>query len=144
MPINQLKFIKFFLDKFFKKYSGLPTDIIADIIVTVLIDAPELYFSYDMVQEYPEFCKRCGSCCKQTRFRQGGKPCEYFNGRTCDDYYARFDACAEFPYYEINGEAGLFLDPGCQFALKLAEMQIEKDIQRFIKENLVGDIDVSE
>ena len=143
MPINQLKFIKIFLDKFLVKYSILPIDVIADIVITVLNDAPELYFSYDMVQEHPEFCKKCGACCKQTRLGRGGKPCEYFNGRTCDDYYARFDACAEFPYYEIDGEAGLFLDPGCQFALKLAEMQIEKDIQRFIKENL-GDIDVSE
>jgi hypothetical protein len=125
MPINQLKFIKNFLDKYSKEYSDLPTDIIGDIIITVLIDAPESYFSYDMVQEHPEFCKKCGACCKQRE-----QPCEYFNGRTCDDYYARWDVCAEFPYYEINGDEGLMLDPGCQFALKLAEMQIEKEIKR--------------
>jgi len=141
MPINQLKFIKIFLDKFLQKYSELPPDIVCDIIITILVEVPESFFSYDMVQEHPEFCKKCGSCCKQTRLGKDNQPCEYFNGRTCDDYYARFDACAEFPYYEINGEAGLFLDPGCQFALKLAEMQIEKDIERFIKENL-SDIDV--
>lgn len=134
MPINQLKFIKFFLDKYTKKYSDLPTDIISDIIVTVLIDAPESYFSYNMVQEHPEFCKKCGACCKQRE-----QPCEYFNGRTCDDYYARWDVCAEFPYFEINGEEGLMLDPGCQFAIKLAEMQIEKEILRERK-FLLGDI----
>lgn len=133
MPINQLKFIKIFLDKYTKKYSDLPADIISDIIVTVLIDAPESYFSYNMIQEHPEFCKKCGACCKQRE-----QPCEYFNGRTCDDYYARWDVCAEFPYFEINGEEGLMLDPGCQFAIKLAEMQIEKEILRE-REFLLGD-----
>ena len=138
MPINQLKFIKYFLDKFSKKYSDLPIDIISDIIVTVLIDAPETYFTYDMVQEYPEFCKKCGACCSQANC-----PLKCFNGRNCDDYYARPEECAEFPYYYINGEEGLMLDPGCQFALKLAEMQLEKEIIRE-KNFLLGDIDVSE
>ena len=133
MPINQLKFIKFFADKYITEYPELPMDIIADIIITVLVDAPESYFSYDMVQEHPEFCKKCGACCKQRN-----EPCEYFNGRTCDDYYARWDVCAEFPYYEINGEEGLMLDPGCQFALKLAEMQLNKEIKREY-EFLLGD-----
>ena len=133
MPINQLKFIKFFADKYITEYPELPMDIIADIIITVLVDAPESYFSYDLVQEHPEFCKKCGACCKQRN-----EPCEYFNGRTCDDYYARWDVCAEFPYYEINGEEGLMLDPGCQFALKLAEMQLNKEIKREY-EFLLGD-----
>lgn len=138
MPINQLKFTKIFLDKYSKQYSDLPIDIISDIIVTVLIDAPESYFSYDMVQEHPEFCKKCGSCCKQR-----DQPCDYFNGRTCDDYYARWDVCAEFPYYDINGEEGLMLDPGCQFALKLAEMQLDKEFEREY-EFLLGDENDSE
>lgn len=125
MPINSLKFLKIFLDIFIKRYQNLPIDIIADIIVTVLIDAPERYFTYDMVQKHPEFCRKCGACCKQRN-----EPCPYFNGRTCDDYYSRFDVCAEFPYYDIDGDEGLMLDPGCQFALKLAEMQIDKDLQR--------------
>ena len=133
MPINQLKFIKFFADKYITEYPELPMDIIADIIITVLVDAPESYFSYDLVQEHPEFCKKCGACCKQRN-----EPCEYFNGRTCNDYYARWDVCAEFPYYEINGEEGLMLDPGCQFALKLAEMQLNKEIKREY-EFLLGD-----
>ena len=60
-----------------------------------------------------------------------------FNGRTCDEYYTRPEECAEFPYHYINsGEEGLILDPGCQLALRLAEMQIDKDIQRYIKDNL--------
>ena len=133
MPINQLKFIKIFADKYITEYPELPMDIIADIIITVLVDAPESYFSYDLVQEHPEFCKKCGACCKQRN-----EPCEYFNGRTCNDYYARWDVCAEFPYYEINGEEGLMLDPGCQFALKLAEMQLNKEIKREY-EFLLGD-----
>ena len=36
MPINSLKFAKFFLDKFHRKYSELPSDVISDIIGTVL------------------------------------------------------------------------------------------------------------
>lgn len=119
--------MKIFLDKFTRKYPELPTDIIADIIITVCVDAPGSYFSYDMVQEHPELCAKCGACC-----RQRGEKCRYFNGRTCDDYGARFDVCAEFPFYSINGEEGLMLDPGCKFALRLAEQQIEKDIKREI------------
>ena len=138
MPINQLKFIKFFLDKFYQQYSELPNDIINDIIVTVLVDAPELYFSYDMVQEHPEFCKKCGACCSQATC-----VLSCFNGRTCDDYYARPEECAEFPFYNINGEKGLMLDPGCQFALKLAEMQLRKEIIRE-RDFLLGDINVDE
>lgn len=138
MPINQLKFIKIFIDKFSQRYSDLPMDIICDVIITVLNDAPESYFSYDMVQEHPEFCKKCGACCKQRDV-----PCQYFNGRTCDDYYARWDACAEFPYYDIDGDEGLMLDPGCQFALKLAEMQLDKELKREY-DFLLGDIDVDE
>ena len=126
MPINQLKFMKIFLDKYSQQYSDkLPTDVISDIVSTVLDEASGLYFSYDMVQEHPEFCKKCGSCCKQRE-----QPCEFFNGRTCDDYYARWDVCAEFPYYKINDEEGLMLDPGCQFALKLAEMVLDKEMKR--------------
>ena len=129
MPINSLKFMKIFLDKFSKKYKDLlPQDVISAVILTVLDEAPETFFSYDLVQEHSDFCKKCGSCCKQALC-----PINCFNGRTCDDYYARPEECAEFPYYNINGDAGLWLDPGCQFALKLAEMQIEKDIKREIK-----------
>ena len=129
MPVNHLKFLKILLDKFVNEYSDLPVDVVSDIIVTILIDAPERYFSYDMVQEHPEFCKKCGECCKQARFgKNDDEPCEYFNGRTCDDYYARYDACAEFPYYT---DQGLMLDPGCQFAKKLAEMQIKKELNRY-------------
>ena len=135
MPINQLKFIQKMSDKFIGKNPELPVDIISDIIVTVLIDAPDSYFSYDMVQEHPEFCKKCGACCRQRE-----QHCDYFNGRTCDDYYARWDACAEFPYYDINGDEGLMLDPGCAFALRLAEMQIKKEIERE-KDFLLGDLD---
>lgn len=138
MPVNQLKFLKKFLDKFTQKYSDLPIDIISDIIITVLIDAPDSYFSYNMIQEHPEFCKKCGACCSQATC-----PLGCFNGRTCDEYYSRPEICAEFPYYEINGEEGLMLDPGCQFAVKLAEMQIEKEIQRE-RNFLLGDIDESE
>jgi hypothetical protein len=34
MPINQLKFIKFFADKYITEYPELPMDIIADIIIS--------------------------------------------------------------------------------------------------------------
>lgn len=128
MPINSVKFIKIFLDKFSRKYPQLPIDILADIVGTVLMEAPRKYFTYNLVQEHPELCKKCGACCKQREM-----PCKFFNGKTCEDYESRFDVCAEFPYYDINGDEGLMLDPGCQFALKLAEIQLEKEIQYNIK-----------
>ena len=129
MPLNQLKFIKKMLDKFTKEYPNLDQDIIADIIATILLDAPGQYFSYDMVQEHPEFCAKCGACCSQRDLE-----CKYFNGRTCDEYATRYDVCAEFPYYEINGDEGLMLDPGCRFAIRLAERVIRGDIERFMYE----------
>ena len=64
MPINPEKFILKMINKFDGKYN-LPHDILVDVIVTVLNDAPDLYFTYDMVQEHPEFCRKCGSCCRQ-------------------------------------------------------------------------------
>lgn len=127
MPINPEKFILKMINKFDGKYN-LPHDILVDVIVTVLNDAPDLYFTYDMVQEHPEFCRKCGSCC-----RQRDMDCEYFNGRTCDEYYTRKEYCAEFPYYEIdtNGVGrGLILDPGCNFALKLAEMVLDTELKK--------------
>jgi len=128
VPINSLKFAKIFLDKFHREYPELPSDVIADIIGTVLFEVPDSYFDYNLVQDHSEFCDQCGSCCKQR-----DQPCRYFNGKTCDEYESRFDVCAEFPYYEINGEEGLMMDPGCKFAIRLAEMQLEKEMKHNIE-----------
>lgn len=132
MPINQLKFIKNMIERYRKRTAlnktNLNDDIIADIVVTVLKDAPEMYFTYDMVQEHPEFCKKCGACCRQRH-----EDCPYFNGRTCDEYPTRHNNCAEFPYYEIDTDdlgRGLWLDPGCNFAVKLAEMVLDEEIKK--------------
>ena len=126
--INHLRFCKYFCDKYHNQYyPDLPDDMIADIVDTTLNRTPGVFFTYDMVQKFPEFCKQCGMCCVSVG-------CQYFNGRTCDEYATRFDVCAEFPYYEINGDEGLMLDPGCKFAIALAEREIQKDIERFINE----------
>lgn len=119
MPINHLKFIKKMLDKYSLKYPQLESDLIADIIDEVLMMAPDTYFTYELVQEHPEMCKQCGECCKTI-------DCKYFNGKTCDEYETRFDACTEWPYYEIGPDSGLSMDPGCQFAVKLAEMILDE------------------
>ena len=122
--INHLRFCKYFCDKYHNKYyPDISDDIIADIVDTVLNLAPGVYFTYEMVQEFPEFCKQCGMCCVTV-------DCAYFNGRTCDEYATRFDACTEFPWYEINGETGLILDPNCQFAINLAEMMLDKEFRK--------------
>ena len=113
------------IHKYEKKYPDFPIDIIADIIDEVLNMAPDNYFTYEQVQMNPEFCKQCGACCRTL-------DCKYFNGRTCDEYATRYDACTEFPWYEINGETGLMLDPSCQFAVKLAEMVLDEKIQKEI------------
>ena len=115
------------LDKYHNKYSlFLSDDCIADIISEVLLEAPDMYFTYEMVQEYPEFCAKCGACCKTI-------DCQYFNGRTCDEYATRFEACAEFPFYEIDYQSGLMLDAGCQLALKLAEKVLDEKFEEELK-----------
>lgn len=124
--INHMKFCLQMIIKYEKKYPQIPLDILVDIIDVVLNRAPDNYFTWEQVQEHPEFCKQCGACCRTLN-------CQYFNGKTCDEYATRFDACAEFPWYEINGETGLMLDPGCQFAIKLAEMALENEIQKNIE-----------
>ena len=123
--LNHLKFCKMFCDSYHKKYhSELSDDIIADIVDVVLNRAPDNYFTFDMVQEHPELCNQCGMCCSNAIC-----PLKCFNGKTCDEYAARPDACAEFPFYEINGYSGLILDPSCQFSVKLAEMVLDKEFE---------------
>ena len=124
--INHTKFCLQMISKYEKEYPELPLDILADIVDVVLNRAPDNYFTWEQVQEHPEFCKQCGMCCRTL-------DCQYFNGKTCNEYATRFDACAEFPWYEINGDTGLMLDPACQFAVKLAEMVLEEEIERNIK-----------
>lgn len=120
--INHIKFCLLMIQKYEKKYPQLPIDILVDVIDEVLVQAPDSYFTYEQVQENPDFCKKCGACCSTIS-------CQYFNGKTCDEYATRFDACTEFPWYDINGETGLMLDAGCSFAVKLAEMVLDKKIQ---------------
>ena len=123
MPINHLRFCKHFCDKYHDKYyPQLPDDMIADIVDTTLNRTPGVFFTYELVQEFPEYCRKCGACCSTLN-------CQYFNGRTCEEYATRFDACVEFPWYEINNETGLILDPACAFAVKLAEAALDKEIQ---------------
>lgn len=135
MPINHLKFLKIFLDKYSRQYPDMPVDLISDIIGTTLIESPAVYFDYNLVQEHPEFCKKCGACCKQRNVK-----CKHFNGRTCDDYYNRGEECAEFPFYDIDGEMGLWLDTGCNFAKKLAELKLDEQMKEYY-ENFFRDED---
>lgn len=124
--INHLKFCKIMIDKYLQIYPEIPIDMVCDIVDTVLNIAPGVYFSWEQVQQYPELCKQCGMCCTTVG-------CNYFNGRTCDEYATRFSSCEEFPWYEINGDTGLILDPNCQFAMKLAEMVLDKEFDRHIQ-----------
>ena len=110
--INHIKFCLTMILKYEKKYPTLPTDILVDIIDIVLNRAPDNYFTYEQVQNNPELCRQCGACCRTL-------DCKYFNGVSCDEYATRYHACTEFPFYEINGETGLILDPTCSFALKI-------------------------
>lgn len=121
--INTIKFNLNMINEFERRYPQMPTDILADIIDTVLNRASSIYFDYDMVQEHQEFCAKCGNCCK-------GLNCEYFNGRTCDEYGSRFDACKEFPAYDILNETGLVLDCECQLANMLAKMILDEEFQK--------------
>ena len=123
--LNYIKFCKDFCDKYYNKYPELPVDIIADIIDTTLNRAPDNFFTYEMVQNAPELCKQCGMCCSTI-------DCEFFNGKTCDEHATRPYACTEFPFYDINRETGLILDPGCQFAVKLAEIVLDKEFKKYI------------
>ena len=128
MPINHLKFCKHFCDKYHDKYGAtLSDDLIADVVDFTLNRAPFKYFSYDLVQEHPEFCKQCGACCRTIN-------CQYFNGKTCNEYAVRPHACAEFPYYDINGDCGLMLDPGCRLSMKLAELILDEEFKKTIEE----------
>lgn len=121
--INHIKFALMMIQKYEKIYTQLPLNIIVDIIDTVLLRAPDLYFTWEQVQDNPQLCKKCGACCRTLN-------CQYFNGRTCEEYATRFDACVEFPWYEINNETGLILDPSCGFAVSLAEKILTKEFER--------------
>ena len=123
--INHIKFSLNMIQKYEKKYPQLPVDILTDIIDTVLNQAPGIYFTYEQVQEHPEFCIKCGKCCETLN-------CQYFDNKICMGYDSRFEACKEFPWYEINKETGIMLDPDCHFANKLAEMVLDEEIEKNI------------
>ena len=118
--INHIKFCLGMIHKYEKLYPQMPTEILVDIIDVVLNRAPDNYFTYEQVQEHSELCEMCGKCCE-------GLACADFNGRTCDGYGSRFDACKEFPWYDINNHTGLMLDCECPFARKLAERELNVD-----------------
>ena len=121
--INHMRFCLDMIHKYEMEYSEMPTDILVDIIDVVLNRAPTLYFSYQQVQDHPEFCNKCGNCCIDL-------DCEYFDGKICNEYESRFDSCREFPSYEILNETGLMLDCDCHFAKKMAEMALDKEFKR--------------
>lgn len=124
--LNHLKFCKMFCDIYHKMYYPiLSDDIIADIVDVTLNLAPDNYFTYDLIQKHPELCSQCGICCSNAVC-----PLQCFNGKTCDNYALRPEACAEFPYYNINEFAGLILDPSCQFAVKLAKQVLDEEFKK--------------
>jgi hypothetical protein len=121
--INHVKFSLNMIRKYERKYPQIPTDILVDIIDVVLNQAPDSYFTYQQVQEHPEFCIRCGKCCENLG-------CSSFDGRLCAEYESRYDACREFPFYEINNTTGLMLDCECHFANCMAEKALDEEFER--------------
>jgi hypothetical protein len=121
--INRLKFSLVMIKRYERLYPQMPTDILTDIIDVVLNRAPDSYFSYEDIQDHPEMCSRCGKCCATLG-------CRHFNGKTCDGYDSRYDACREFPFYDLNNETGIMLDVECDFALRLAENVLDEDFER--------------
>ena len=124
--INSIKFNLNMIHLFEKRYPQMPLEISVDIIDVVLNRASNIYFSYEQVQEHQEFCAKCGKCCQTL-------DCEYYNGRTCDEYESRYDACKEYTSYELLNDTGLILDCDCHFANSLAEMVLDKEFQKNLK-----------
>lgn len=121
--INNIKFNLNMIHEFEKRYPQMPLEILVDIIDVVLNRASDIYFNYGQVQEHPEFCRKCGKCCQTLN-------CEYFNGKTCDEYESRYDACKEYPSYDLVKETGLILDTDCHFASSLAKMVLDEEFQK--------------
>lgn len=119
--IDEEKFVLICLNKFKQEYN-IDEDLIEDIIRQVLIDASNVYFSYDLIQENEDLCIKCGKCCENLN-------CEYFNGETCDNYEDRYSACKEYPGYDIF-DRGLVWDVSCNFALELAYKIIDDEIKK--------------
>lgn len=121
--INHIKFNLDMIKIFEEKYPQIPLDILVDIIDVVLNRAPDVYFNFEQVQNHPEFCIKCGQCCQKIG-------CEYFNGKTCDNYDSRLHACKEFPFYDLIRHMGLMLECECHFANKLAELVLDDELQK--------------
>ena len=121
--INDIKFNLKMIHEFEKRYPQMPLEILVDIIDVVLNRASDIYFNYGQVQEHPEFCRKCGKCCQSLN-------CKYFNGKTCNEYESRYDACKEYPSYDLINEIGLILDPDCHFAISLSKMILDEEFQK--------------
>lgn len=121
MAENHLKFCKIFLDKYSRKYPEWDIDLISDLISEALLEAPNVFFNFELVQDNQDFCKQCGMCCKSMNVQ-----CEYFDGKHCEEHSTRPYYCREFPLREIDDDITLVLDSGCNFALKLAEKVLDE------------------
>ena len=118
-----MKFCQKLIQKYIREYPNLSPDLIADIVDEVIIQVPNMYFNYELIQQHQEFCRKCGVCCRTLN-------CKYFDGKECLEWVTRPHVCSEFPLYD-NGEVGLSTDRGCRFAVKMAEFVLDKKIQEY-------------
>ena len=121
--INSMKYCQKLIQKYIREYPNLSPDLIADIVDEVIIQVPNMYFNYELIQQHQEFCRKCGVCCRTLN-------CKYFDGKECLEWVTRPHVCSEFPLYD-NGEVGLITDPGCRFAVKMAEFVLDKKIKEY-------------
>ena len=120
---NYIKFCLKMIQKHEKEYPDLPTDILVDIIDVTLNRAPALYFTREQVQNHQEFCIMCGKYCKYL-------DCKYFNGKTCYNHGVHYTFCKDYPLYDLEGNVALALDPKCNFAIKITEIVLDKEIKK--------------
>jgi len=81
------------------------------------------HFSYELVQSYQRLCLRCGKCCFES--------CIDFNKETglCKGYATRPKECAEWPYWKIEDEEGIYCDLDCNYSFRLVVNEVIRYIE---------------
>lgn len=73
--------------------------------------------SRELATKYNHLCDNCGWCCKDTG-------CESFVFGRCSHGNLKPEICLLYPCYLADGENGIYPDPYCGLAVKIATYEI--------------------
>jgi hypothetical protein len=75
--------------------------------------------AWDLARKYSHLCPQCGWCCEDMG-------CEHLRGKLCSIQFDKPKFCIIYPCWELKDEEGLYPDPYCGLAVKIAKYEVIK------------------